>query len=256
MSTRQIYYVVAKDLQYGDGIVLKDLEAMKASMLKQTPRGTWTLVISIHGSLGVVATRGGFLKNKNAAGVYDAADIKRLFNDDKKFVDWRKEHGPNHVVLVGCQIELPFEKVIIQALVNPNSRQQAIGLGARCRPSTLVVALYWEHKGKEIDIITRSDWNKISQKGRNTLNKQLSDLNRDYGYFGAPAVPDAQILDYYFDEAPKGAWPRVGVSLNYKEQPGISFWKRSQNADFLLKICPEHSGNKLKNRQSKPPPAP
>ncbi len=247
---------MAKDLQYGDGIEVKDLEAMKASILKKTPRGTWTLVISIHGSLGVLATRGGYLKNKNAAGVYDAADIKRLFNDDKKFVTWRKKYGPNHVVLVGCQIELKFEKVIIQALTNPGSRQKAIGLGVGCRPSTNIFALYVKRGSKEIDIVTRGDWNKITQDERNARKKQLSELNRKYGYFGAPAVPDAQILDYYFDEAPKGAWPRVGVSLNYKEQPDISFWKRSQSANFLLKICPLHGGNKLKNRQSRPPPAP
>jgi hypothetical protein len=34
-------------------------------------------------------------------------------------------------------------------------------------------------------------------------------LNTKWGYFGAPPVPDAEVLRYYFDEIPKGAWVLV-----------------------------------------------
>lgn len=256
MSTRQIYYVLASDLQYGDGIELGSMEAMKKSLLKKTPKGPWNLVISIHGSLGVLATRGGNLKRTDKKGVYRAAEIDTIFNDDTKFVAWRKKYGPDRLVLVGCQVELDFEKKLIAAFVNPSSKQKAIGLGARCRPHTIITSLFWEEGGKEIDIEKRSQWNKLSHSAKRTLTDTLEEWNRKYGYFGAPPVPDAQLLNFYFDEAPKGRWPIVTVSLDYKDQPDISFWNRGQSANFLMKVCPAHAGEKLRKRNSKVPPVP
>lgn len=256
MSTRQIYYVLAKDLQYGNGIMVDSMDAMKKSLLKKTPKGMWNLVISIHGSLGVLATRGGYLKRKDTKGVYREADIDKIFNDDKKFVAWRKKYGPNRVILVGCQVELKFEKHIIKTFVKPTSKQKAIGLGARCRPHTIVTTLFWEQDGKDIDIDSRTDWRKLSGSARRILTDQLKEWNRKYGYFGAPPVPDADLLDFYFDEAPKGRWVFVTVSLDYKDQPNITFWNRGQSAEFLMRVCPAHAGDKLRKRNSKAPPMP
>jgi hypothetical protein len=57
-----IYYVVSKDLNYGNGIVVADLEELKKRLLASKPEGDWHLVISIHGAQEVISTEGGSLK--------------------------------------------------------------------------------------------------------------------------------------------------------------------------------------------------
>ena len=53
--------------------------------MKSRPKGDWRLVISIHGAEDVIATRGGNLKNRQAAGVYGSTELRKLFVDDEAF---------------------------------------------------------------------------------------------------------------------------------------------------------------------------
>lgn len=86
---RLVYFVVGdKSLNAGNGIYVKDLAEMKARLMKLQLKGKWRLVISIHGAEDVIATQGGHLRNRNAAGAYDASDLQKLFGD-ANFEKWR-----------------------------------------------------------------------------------------------------------------------------------------------------------------------
>jgi hypothetical protein len=96
------------------------------------------------------------------------------------------------------------------------------------------------YSGKK-PITTRSQLGTLSKPEKETFEKTLIELNDKFGYFGGPPVPRTLLLDYYFDEPPKGAWPKVTVSVNRKDT-GISFYNRAQNARFLGDVCKEHIG--------------
>lgn len=253
MPDRQLYYVISKDLQYGNGIRVKTLEAMNKSIQRHKLKNAWTLVISIHGSRGVISVVGGD-RRPNASGVYRAKDIKRIFKDPA-FEKWRRQWGPNHVVLVGCQVEKQFEQVILDAFLKPKSTQKAKGLGSSCRPDTDLRTFEWTINGKVQPINSYTKRKKMDKAGKAALNKELAALNTKYGYFGAPPVQSSRVLHYYFSEEPRGVWPVIVVSKNYTAT-AINFWNRDHNARFLLKTCPHFRGKVLKGRNSKSPPNP
>jgi hypothetical protein len=250
---RVIYFVVGDaKLNSGNGIEVKDFEEMKERLMKKRLQGQWRLVISIHGAEDVIATRGGNLKNRQAQGVYDADDIRKLFGDDEAFKKWREAYGPTWTTLNACQVHRQFEAVIIQSFNKPGAKQQAQGLGKGCRPATVTQQYY--PAGRKTPLTTREQWKRLSKSEQQEFEKTLSELNKKFGYFGGPPVDAAQVLDYYFDEEPKGGWPVVTVSYD-RADTGISFYNRTQNARFLGEQCKEHIGP-LRPHEPTVPPAP
>lgn len=237
---RIIYFVVGdKGLNSGNGIYVKDLEEMKARLLRMQPKGEWQLVISIHGAENMIATQGGYLRNPQAQGTYRAEDIRRLFGNDPAVKRWRDSYGPTWTTLNACQVNHPFEAVIVESFNKPNAQQKAQGLGQGCRPLTMI--MQYEREGSKTPVTTRAQWSQLPESEKKALQSMLSELNRKFGYFGGPPVPETHLLSYYFDEEPKGGWPVVTVSVN-KKDTGISFYNRTQNTRFLSQVCKEHMG--------------
>jgi len=246
-----IYFVVGdKKLNSGNGIYVKDLEEMKKRLTRKRPKGKWRLVISIHGAEDLIATQGGYLRNRQAKGAYEAGDLKRLFSDDPEFVKWRNAYGPTWTTLNACQVHKQFESVLIKSFNKPKSTQKAQGLGKGCRPATETKQYY--RAGHDKPIENRSQWKRLSKDEKKDLVNILAELNRKFGYFGSPPVSKPELLHYYFDEEPKGGWPVVTVSHN-RADTGISYYNRTQNARFLGEKCRGHLGP-MRGRKSKVPP--
>ena len=248
---RLIYFVVGdKKLNSGNGIYVKDLETMKTRLMKFRLKNKWRLIISMHGSQSVIATRGGLLKNPDAKGAYDADELKELFGDDR-FERWRKSYGPTWTTLNSCQVQRPFEKVLLDVLNKPVSKQRPHGLGQSCRPYTEVM-WYYDVNDRKIDSKTR--WRRMSKSDKKGFEEMLKELNRKFGYFGTPPVAESLLERYYFNEEPLGGWPVVTVSYNRKDT-GISYQDRAQNTRFLKK-CTKHIGSLRGRKASVVPPAP
>lgn len=236
---RIIYFVVGDGrLNSGNGIYVADLEQMKKRLLKMSPEGEWQLVISMHGAEDILATVGGYLRTRPDKGVYDADKIRKLFGDDADFKKWREAYGPTWVTLNSCQVNQKFEAVIIQSFNKPKAKQKAQGLGKGCRPYTDIKS-YYDASGNKVT--TRHQYNRLSKNEKKDMLEVLSELNKKFGYFGGPPVPETHLANYYFDEEPKGAWPVVTVSVD-KADTGISFYNRTQNARFLGEKCRGHMG--------------
>jgi hypothetical protein len=221
-----------------DDIHVKDLEELKKSLVKNRHDGPWQLVISMHGNVDLIATKGGNVKNPKAAGIYRADDIRKLFNQDKHFTDWRENYGPTRTFLNACQVEAPFESVIYDAFNKPGTSQRPQGLGKGCRPDTSV-EVYFDRRGNPVT--DRSQWGALSAEDKAKFKTSLSELNKTYGYFGQ-RVPDSEpsLFRYYFDIPPKGAWPKVTVSIN-KHPTDIVYLNRALNGRFI-KECPDNFG--------------
>jgi hypothetical protein len=248
-----IYFVVGDaNLNSGNGIYVKNLEEMKQALMKKRLEGEWRLVISIHGAEDVIATQGGFLKDRSAAGAYEAADLKKLFVDDEDFKKWREAYGPTWTTLNACQVHKPFETVILQSFNKSKATQKAQGLGQGCRPQTETKQYY--AAGSNKPLTSRSQLKKLSKSDQKDLTHTLAELNKKFGYFGSPPVAESQLLHYYFDEEPKGGWPVVTVSYN-RVDTGISFYDRTQNARFLGDKCSRHMGPMRGHTSTAPPVA-
>lgn len=238
---------VVRDPEIGlGGRMVADLSAFKGQVMRLRNAGPWTLVLAIHGSENRVAAQDADAPQNNAI-FYGAAEIGALFAGDAAWVAWRDQFGPNHLALVSCQVSAPFERVLIENLTrnaagsgsqSPGATQGAQGLGTGCKPNAY--ARSWVPDG-DAPIKTRQQFRRLSQANREAMLEELRSLNRTYGYYGAPPVPDDQILDYYFDETPQGEWAIVTI---WKKQPDgslkdtdIPFWNRSsgpRRLDFHL----------------------
>lgn len=253
-----VYFVVGdKKLNSGNGIYVKSLEEMKESLINIKQASEWRLVISIHGAEDVIAIQGGSLKKRDVEGVYDAKKISKLFNDDNNFKEWREAYGPTWTTLNACQVHKAFEAVVLKAFNKPSATQSAQGLGNNCRPRTQIMQVM----DKNGNPITTRDqmkgWKDDDQLDE--FNKALKSLNDKYGYFGGPPVPDTLLHRYYFDEAPKGGWPKVTVTVGRGAEGdiGINFYNRAttpENNRKLLDNCPVHMGPILRSRTSAVPP--
>ena len=257
-EARVIYFVVGdKKLNSGNGIYVDSLEAMKEKLIQIKPDVSWRLVISIHGAEDVIATKGGHLKKRDVEGVYDADKIRKLFNDDEAFKKWREAYGPAWTTLNACQVHKKFEAMIIAAFNKPSATQSAQGLGNNCRPRTQIMQVM-DKNGNPIT--TRDQMKGWKDDGQlDKFNKALKSLNDNYGYFGGPPVPDTLLHRYYFDEAPKGGWPKVTVMVGRGAEGdiGINFYNRAttpENNRILLDHCPVHMGPILRSRTSAVPP--
>lgn len=244
---RVIYFVVGdKKLDAGNGIHVENLEEMKKSLVKIKQQLPWRLVISIHGADSVISPKGGDLKNPKAEDYYDADKIQKLFKDDEAFKTWREAFGPTWTTLNACQVHRKFEAVILSAFNKPDATQSAQGLGKGCRPLTRIMQ-YFDKNGTPIE--TRSQFSKLSEKEKDIFTQFLSEANDQYGYFGGPPVPKTHLLNYYFDEPPKGGWPIITVGVGAsKVDSGISFFNRTVKESEFIDKCQEHMGPMLHGR--------
>jgi len=249
-----LMYIVVGDrgLNAGNGTFVATVEAMRDRLVQESRSHNWTLVISIHGDQDCIATRGGSLASCSGPGAYNADAIRRIFQGDseesRRFVEWRGQNGPSLVVLNACQVNRAFEQVIVNALLRPGSSQSPQGLGRGCRPGTEVMTLEYNNT----PVRNRRQWMRIRQSDRPSLLAELHRLNREYGYFGAPSVPNGLVLQYYFDEEPFGGWPVVRVT-HLRRQTSIPFYNRTMHPQFLRQ-CTGHIEQLPGRRPTVPPP--
>jgi hypothetical protein len=226
-KSRYVYYVIGDpNLNANNGgLFLKSLPDIKASLMKLAIKEKWTLVLSMHGSENIIADQTQALAG--GKGAYDAAAITALFDNDAKFTAWRDKWGPSRLVLNSCAVTAQFERVLIQAFTKKGTSQSAQGLGGRCAPHTTTYTL----NHNNIEIKTWADWQKLPKDVQTDLKKQLDDLNQKWGYFGGPPVDGSLVLQYYFDQPPKGGWPVVEVASSGKGI-GVSFHDRAAKPKF------------------------
>lgn len=252
---QQVYVVRDKDLRLG-GTLVKDLKDFKGEVMATKAGTDWTLVLSMHGSEDRLGAQSGPDWQKNAI-FYEAADIEKLFNGDKDFVKWRDQYGPTYLSLISCQVSASFEGTLISNLTRAapgTQRQPARGLGARCKPIAKAYKLDEAPK-------TRARFEKLPQDKQDSIRKQLRALNDEWGYYGAPPVPDDKAVHYYYDEEPKGEWVKVEVMIGTGhrvsdlEPTGIPYWNRTtgdKSAEFRRK-CDQGVGKLKREHKSTVP---
>ncbi len=219
--TQLEYFVVGdRGLNSGGGTFISSLSQIRASLMRITEQRPWTLVISIHGSEDRICD----LARPDNPGqqCYNIRRIQDIFGDDQ-FSSWRQNNGPSRVVLNACQVSIGLERAIINALTRPQSGQSAQGLGEGCRPSTRMITVN--------NIHTRRQYDRLSDPDKQSFLDDLRTLNSTWGYFGAPPVPEDQILNYYFDVVPRGEWVIVRVSKD-RVDTEIPFYNRGNNIEF------------------------
>lgn len=235
---------VVRDPSIGlGGTLVADLQALKTALMSRTAGGQWSLMLSIHGSGDKLAAQAPPDWQANAK-FYQAADISNLFGD-KAFTDWRDQFGPQRVVLVACQVSQRFEQVVSNALTRGGQGLSAGGLGPGCKPIATKKAVEWQaaNEQKSSHYSTRAQFNRLSDADKEAFEGMLSQLNQQWGYFGAPPVPATDLLRYYFDEPPKGYWVLVEVN---KKDPGsdtlrplgVPYHNRWSNSTFKQECDP------------------
>src|SRR5262249_4266305 len=131
-----------------------------------------------------------------------------------------------------------FEAVFISSLTQAGSSgggQQPQGLGTDCRPNTEVMMIQGPNNS---NVTTWQQYRALNRVEREAALEDLRQLNRQWGYFGQPPVPNDQILHYYFDEPPNGGWPVVRVQVGHGAGGvmEVPFYNRSQHTRFN-QIC-------------------
>jgi len=247
---QQVYVVRDKALLLG-GTLVSDLEHFKSAVMNTKIGTDWTLVLSIHGSEERLGAQSGPDWQKNAI-FYGDSDIKRLFNGDKAFVKWRDQYGPTSLSLVSCQVSASFDDTLISNLTRARAgkRQPKRGLGAGCKPIATALTVTDAPK-------TRAEFNKLPQAKQDAIREKLRKLNATWGYYGAPPVPDDQIVHFYYDEEPKGEWVQVevmvgtGHTVSELKKTGIPYWNRTtgDKAAEFRKQCDQGVG-KLKRQHT------
>ena len=236
-SRRELGYVAVGDpqLNYGGGYLVQHLTEVPAALMRISRPNEWTLVLSIHGAQNLVADVGGQVRT-GGPDAYDAARVRSIFSTPE-FVRWRNANGPTRLVMNACQLSREFEAVFIDVLTRAGApggsrgtqqgQQQPQGLGTGCRPSTRM-------EGIE-GVNTRADYDGLSAAERARWLRHFQEINRRWGYFGRPPVPDGQVLHYLFGEPPVGEWPIVEVTSD-RRPTGVPFWDRRHHGDFW-RLC-------------------
>ncbi|WP_223984178.1 hypothetical protein [Arthrobacter sp. NicSoilB8] len=250
---QQLWVVRDRTIGLGGGVLVSDLADFKSRVMGTSDKDGWTLVLAIHGSEDRLGAQAPPDWQKNAV-FYRADDIEALFGKDEAFAKWRDEFGPTQLSLVSCQVSASFEKALITNLTRPGDkgvRQQGRGLGAGCKPVSNAWAIGEAPK-------TRRQYDRLDETGKQKALDKLGELNQKWGYYGAPPVPDDQLVHYYYDEDPKGEWVTVEVQVdNGKHEltpTGIPYWNRTFGPDAarFRQLCTQGVGT-LKERESKAP---
>lgn len=248
---RQKVFVVRDPSIGAGGTVVSDLLAFKRQVMKLKNTGDWTLVLAIHGSLDRLASQSPPDWQKNAI-FYTKDDVESLFADPE-WISWRDTYGPSYLSLTSCQVSIGLERTMIGLLTRNASgggsqatgpTQAAQGLGTGCKPLSTTIT-YRTETGKAIR--TRKEYGQLPKSEKAAMLEQLAELNAEFGYYGAPPVSEGKILDYYFDEEPKGGWAKVQVGLAQGAElveTEIPFWNRSSgpNATRFHQMCDQGVG--------------
>lgn len=261
-SVRQRVYIVRDPgLSLGGGTFVNSLAGFKQHVMRTRNTSDWTLVLAIHGGENRLAAQRPPHWRRNAI-FYEASNIDRMFLNDPDWVTWRDTYGPNHLSLVACQVSINFERALIHNLTRhaagtgnqlPAPTQSAQGLGTGCKPLASIPPM-------SVGVATRSDYRDLNEADQQRMLRQLRQWNRRFGYYGAPPVPDDQVLDYFFDEVPRGSWVNVEVGViqadHTLQETGIAFWNRSTGPDAarFRQICNQRVGSLRPRRPSAPPP--
>lgn len=263
---QQVYIVRDRSIGLGGGTLVSDLAEFKRRVMRLRNRGDWTLVLAIHGSENRVAAQAPPNWQRNAI-FYNADAINRLFSGSAQWVTWRDCYGPNHLALVACQVSIAFERTLISNLTrhavgsgvqSPAPTQTAQGLGTGCKPLSSTQTLTTV-SGRPLQ--TRNQYWRLSADEQRQILDELKALNSEYGYYGAPPIPEDQVLHYYFREAPSAAWVIVEIGVgqdNHRVQnTHIPFWNRATGpqASRYRRLCDQGVG-RLRPRQPNVPPAP
>lgn len=206
----------------------------------------------MHGSAEMLSTVGGIVDAANhpeSVKLYQKDDVDTLFVQDQQFVAWKNTFGPTRLTLNACSVDRPFKSALIAALTKQGATQSAQGLGLGCQPLT-TVQTFVDSKNRSIE--TRAQWGALSDGGKKQFKEFLTELNKKFGYFGSPPVPETQLLDYYFDQPPKGGWPVMTIRAN-EHDTGISFYNRAQSVKFLTETCKGHLGAGRQHVSTAPP---
>ena len=250
---QQLWVVRDRKIGMGGGVLVSDLADFKSRVMGTSDKDGWTLVLAIHGSEDRLGAQAPPDWQKNAV-FYGAGDIEALFGKDEAFVKWRDEFGPTQLSLVSCQVSASFEKTLITNLTRPGDKgiwQPGRGLGQGCKPVSNAWAIGEAPK-------TRRQYEKLDDTLKQKALDKLGELNQKWGYYGAPPVPDDQLVHYYYDEDPKGEWVTVEVQVDngqHELKPtGIPFWNRTFGPDAarFRQMCTQGVGT-LKERGSKAP---
>jgi hypothetical protein len=253
---QQVWIVRDRSIGFGGGMVVNDLEDFKKKVMRTADADGWTLVLAIHGSEDRLGAQSPPDWQKNAV-FYGASDIDALFGQDKDFIEWRDKFGPTNLSLVSCQVSASFEGTLINNLTrtgDQGTRQPKRGLGEGCKPLSSTVTLNAAPG-------TKAQFEKLKPATKQSVTDELSELNKKWGYYGAPPIPDEMLVHYYYDEDPKGAWVTVEVVVDSGDHnpksTGIPFWNRTFGPDAakFRKLCTQGVG-RLKSRESRAPRVP
>jgi hypothetical protein len=238
------YYVIRDAaIALGGATPLTDLAALKATLLKTTESGDWTLTVAIHGSQDRLGAQiPGDANDKPT--FYSAADLTSLFSGSD-WDTWKKSYGPGRLVLLGCQVTQPLEAAFTNAVIKPGGAA-ALGLGAGCKPLTreeipVVKLSTWSDPAS---VPTKADYDQLTKAEKADFVDQVdTKYNQVWGFLGGPPVPKAKIVDYLFvgvGNSP-GYWPMVEVATVPKNdvhaaptRTGIPFYNRRSNTKFNM----------------------
>jgi hypothetical protein len=229
------------------GRLVADLAAFKKQVMTTADADGWTLVLAIHGSEDRLGAQAPPDWQKNAV-FYDKSDVEALFAD-KAFVAWREKFGPTALSLVSCQVSAPFEDVLLKSLTR--GKQPKRGLGEGCKPMT-------RSQGGGSMPGTKAAFDKLDATTRESALDELDELNKKWGYYGAPPVPRDLLAHYYYLEEPKGEWVIVEVGATSKgklKATGIAFWDRTTGPDSarFRDLCSQGIGTLREHRAVAPP---
>jgi hypothetical protein len=175
-------------------------------------------------------------------------------------VKWRDQYGPTFLSLVACQVSASFEGKLISNLTRAgagNKRQPQRGLGEGCKPIATAFTVPDAPN-------TRAEFNKLAQGKKDAIREKLQKLNDTWGYYGAPPVPDDQVIHFYYEEEPKGEWVKVevmvgtGHTVRELKKTGIPYWNRTtgdKSAEFRQQ-CDQGVGTLKRERTPRVPDVP
>ena len=236
------YVIRDKSIGVG-GPFLQNLSELRTALMGGKDTGQWSLMLSIHGSGDRLAAQAPPDWQLNAE-FYDGERIRKLFGD-KDFVAWRDQYGQQRVVLVACQVSQPFNQLVVDTLSRSGKGLSAGGLGPGCKPIATTQPIIFQAAGaqRESTYTQRAQYDALNPNDKATFEGMIRSLNNKWGYFGTPPVPDAELLRYYFDEVPKGAW--VLVEVNKKDDSsdtlrplGTPYWNRWADPAFMRECNP------------------
>jgi hypothetical protein len=243
---QQLWVVRDRTIALG-GRLVADLADFKKKVMATTDADGWTLVLAIHGSEDRLGAQAPPNWQKNAV-FYDKSDVEALFAQDKAFVAWRDKYGPTGLSLVSCQVSAPFEDALIKSLTR--GKQPGRGLGEGCKPMT-------ESKIPGVMPGSKAAFDKLDAAKREAALDVLDEMNKKWGYYGAPPVPRELLAHYYYLEEPKGEWVivQVGATQNGKLEPtGIAFWDRTTGpkAARFRSLCSQGIGTLRQHKATAP----